>query len=365
LTCRGSRRFTRRSQRPDHCPPEATFVHRLRNGRSHECGSTIRPVGQPKTLCQIERAGLRFIAPLRAASGFRERYLSELGPRALRPLGYLSERERKLEPSARSRYRGAIRDWQLEDPDSGDSHRFRVAYIHSSEEEREVRAGRERALARAEEKLARVRNGLGGRHYKTRAQVDRRVSQILAGRLTDLIKVTTGTRNGKPTISWHRDEDAIAAAARTDGVYALATNLPDRRLGANAILARYKGQQIVERRHRELKQTLRVRPIFLHKDERIHALVSVIGIALLVFGLIESELRKRWQQHSDGQQQLMPGLLPEGRAARPTGRNALAAFQGLALTYTTNGIVLDQLTATQRRILNLFNVEPPWPEQAS
>jgi transposase len=105
-------------------------------------------------------------------------------------------------------------------------------------------------------------------------------------------------------------------------------------LGATAILSRYKGQQIVERRHRDLKQTLRVRPIFLHKDERIHALVSIIGIALLVFGLIEAELRKRWVEATDGEQQLMPGLLPEGRAARPTGRNVLGAFQGLGLTYT-------------------------------
>ena len=31
--------------------------------------------GHPKTLCQIARAQLRFIAPLRVQSGFRERFL--------------------------------------------------------------------------------------------------------------------------------------------------------------------------------------------------------------------------------------------------------------------------------------------------
>jgi hypothetical protein len=36
-----------------------------------------------------------------------------------------------------------------------------------------------------------------------------------------------------------------------------------------------------------------VRPIFLHNDDRVEALVSVVGLALLVFGLIESELRRR------------------------------------------------------------------------
>ena len=319
-------------------------------------------VGQPKTLCRIARAGLRFIAPLKANTGWRERYLGEVGPAALAPLAYVSERERELPASGRSRYRGAIRDWEVADPESGERHRFRLVYVHSSEEEREVREARERALERAEEKLGRVRNGLGGRYYKTKRQVDARVAQVLAGPVKDLIRVKTATRGARPTISWRRDAGAIAAAARTDGVYALATNLPDRRLGAGAILTRYKGQQIVERRHRDLKQTLRVRPVFLHKDERIEALVSIVGIALLVFGLIETELRKRLAEASEGERELMPGLLPEGRAAKPTGRNVLAAFQGLGLTYASEGIVLDRLTATQRRILELLEVEIPWPE---
>ena len=324
------------------------------------CDSAL---GHPRSLCQIARAGLSFIVPLRADSGWRERYLAEVGPQALRALDYVAEREQKLPAAQRTRYRGAIRDWEIVDPETGEPRRLRIAYVHSSEQEREVRCARERALERAEEKLGRVRNGLGGRNYKTRKQVDRRVSQILVGPVKDLIEVKTATRKGRPTISFNRDEEAITRAALADGAYALATNLPDRRLGANAILGRYKSQQIVERRHRDLKQTLRVRPIFLHKDERIHALVSIIGIALLVFGLIESELRKRLAHDTNGEQQLMPGLLPEGRAAKPTGRNVLAAFQGLGLTYTPDGIALDRLTATQRHILDLLDIELPWPEQ--
>jgi transposase len=111
------------------------------------------------------------------------------------------------------------------------------------------------------------------------------------------------------------------------------------------VLRLYKGQQIVERRRRDLKQTLKVRPIFLHNDDRIRALASVVGIALLVFGLIESQTRHALAD------ELLPGLLPEGRAAKPTGRNVLGAFQGLRLTYTADGIVLDRLTHTQRGIL--------------
>jgi transposase len=105
---------------------------------------------------------------------------------------------------------------------------------------------------------------------------------------------------------------------------------------------------------------LRVRPIFLQNDERIAALLSVVGLALLVFGLIEADLRRAL---GDGGE--LDRLLPEGSAARPTGRNVLAAFQGLGLTYTRQGIALDRLTATQRRILGLLDVSIPWPGQGS
>ena len=273
-------------------------------------------------------------------------------------LRYVSQREQSLPPQLRTSYRGALRDWEVTDPETGETRRFRVAYIHSSEEHRETAAARERALAKAEEQLQRVKNGLGGRYYKTRKQVETRVARILDTNIDGLITTTTATRNGKPTLTWARDHDAIAAAAQTDGIYALATNLPGKRLTAGQVLRDYKGQQIVERRHRDYKQTLKVRPIFLHNDDRIYALTSIIGIALLIFGLIETELRKALADN-----ELLPGLLPENRAAKPTGRNVLGVFQGLGLTYTRAGIELDRLTHTQRRVLELLQITPPWPEQ--
>jgi transposase len=251
-----------------------------------------------------------------------------------------------------------MRDWDVSDPETGETRRFRVAYIHSSEEQRETAAARERALAKAEEQLQRVKSGLGGRYHKTRKQVEVRIARILDSNIEGLIRTTIAIRNGKPTLTWTRDHDAIAAAGQTDGLYALATNLPGARLTAGQLLRDYKGQQIVDRRHRDYKQTLKVRPIFLHNDDRIYALTSIIGIALLIFGLIETELRTAL-----GDTELLPGLLPENRAAKPTGRNVLGAFQGLGLTHTPTGIELDRLTHTQRRILELLEIKPPWPEQ--
>jgi hypothetical protein len=312
-------------------------------------------MGHVKNLCEADRAGLGFIVPLRVASGFRERYLCEVGRDAMRPIDYVSRREEHLAAADRTRYTGALKPWEVTDPASGSTRRFRVAYIWSSEEQASVTEARGRALERAEDALGKIKRGLG-RYYKTKGQVDTKVAQILHPGVAELITVSTGERAGKPILAWSKNDTAIASASSTDGIYALATNLPGR-LTAATVLRAYKDQPLVECAHRNNKQTLRVRPIFLHNDDRIEALISIVGLALVVFGLIEIELR-----NALGDEHL-EGLLPEGRSARPTGRNILAAFQGLGLTYTTTGIVLDRLTRTQRRIIDLLNITLPWPEQ--
>jgi hypothetical protein len=329
-----------------------------RPGMLMVCDSAL---GQPKPLCQIDRAGLRFIVPLKTSTGFQERYLTELGPGRLRLIRHVAERERRLPAARRTKYSGALSGWELEDPETGEPRRFRVAYIHSSEEQEQAANARERALAKAEEELGRVQRGLGGRYYKTTIQVERRVGQIIATNIQGLITVTVGQDpSGKPTLTFHRDEQAIVNAARTDGIYALATNLPGT-LTASKLLRLYKEQEVIERRHRDLKQTLKVRPIFLHNDDRIYALISIIGIALLIFGLLESQLRKALHTDAEQHEKRLP-LLPEGRLAKPTGANILSAFQGLDLTYTHRGIELDPLTPTQQRILELLEIQPPWPQ---
>jgi transposase len=318
-------------------------------------------LGYLENLCATDAKNVGFVVPLRADTGWAQRFCTDVddGLSSLEPLDYVSYREQRLDPDERTEWKGLLCAMPVTAED-GTAHDLRVAYIFSSEEARSVAHARERTLAKAEEALTRVRNGLGGRYYKTRRQVDARVAQILVGKLCGLITVTTGTKAGKPVIAWQRDADAIAAAGRLDGLYALATNLPDPEHGelcALDVLKIYKDQWVVEQRHRDLKQSLRVRPVFLHNDDRVEALVSVIGIALLVFGLIEAELRT-----AIGKDALLPGILPEGRPARPTARAALAAFNQLSVTYTHAGLVLDRLTGVQRMMLALLDIPLPWPE---
>jgi Domain of unknown function (DUF4277)/Transposase DDE domain len=320
-------------------------------------------LGYAENLCAADAANVRFVVPLRASTGWADRFDADVpaGLKALQVLDHVSYRERDRPAGQRTVWKGLLAPFPAVAED-GTAHDLQAAYIWSSEEAASVAAARQGALDKAEAALTKISNGLGGRYYKTRRQVDAKAAQILAGKAKGLITVTTGTRAGKPWIAWHRDQEAITAASRLDGLYALATNLPGHDDGspltALDVLKIYKDQWIVEQRHRDLKQTLRVRPVFLHNDDRIQALVAVIGIALLIFGLIEAELRAAL-----GPGVPLPGILPEGRAAIPTARAALAAFDGLHLTYTPAGPVLDQLTRVQRTILALLNIPLPWSEK--
>ena len=320
--------------------------------------------GHLGSLCAADRKGLKFVVPLRADTGWAARFDADVpdGLAALTELDHVAERERHLPAEHRTRWRGLLTTYPTTDPQTGSSHDLRVAYIWSSEEASSVSDARERALTKAEADLTRVRNGLGGRYYKTLEQVATKVARIVHPRIRALLTVQTGAdpKTGKPTLSWQRAQTAINEASSLDGLYALATNLPGPRT-ANGVLDIYKDQWIVEQRHRDLKRAtpLRVRPVFLHNDDRIQALIGVVGIALLIFGLIEADLRHRLPA---GQERL-PGLLPEGRAAKPTGRNILAAFNGVAFTYSNTGPVLDRLTPTQRQILALLDIPLPWIEQ--
>jgi hypothetical protein len=322
-------------------------------------------LGYTENLCAADAANVRFVVPLRADTGWAARFDADVpgGLEALQVLDHVSWRERNLPAARRTVWKGLLAPFPVTAKD-GTAHDLQAACTWSSEEAASVAAARQRALDKAEAALARISNGLGGRYYKTRKQVDAKVARILTGKVKDLIAVTTGTRKGKPVISWARDTAAIAAASRLDGLYALATNLPGNddgtELTALEVLKIYKDQWIAGQRHRDLKQTLRVRPVFLHNDDRIEALIAVIGIALLIFGLIEAELRA-----AIGPGIALPGILPEGRAAIPTARAALAAFDGLCATYTTSGLVLDKLTSIQRTILALLNIPLPWPEMPS
>jgi len=190
--------------------------------------------------------------------------------------------------------------------------------------------------------------------------VTARVRQITAKRkLTGVLRAEVGIdqTTGKPTLAWSFDQARVDAEAATDGWYPLLTNLDPAQADAAEILARYKGQEAVERRYGSFKGPLAVAPLFLKSNRRIAALITVICLALLVFCLVERQLRR-----AIAPAQTLGGLWAH-RPAKPTGRLIFTALARLRLLPAsgTDPPIIPQPPPLQAHILQLLKVDATRP----
>ncbi|MEU4303785.1 hypothetical protein AB0G09_41870 [Kitasatospora aureofaciens] len=182
-------------------------------------------------------------------------------------------------------------------------------------------------------------------------------------RVTNCLHTTVTTDpDGRPTLTWYFDQDVLDTEAAADGWYALVTSLTPEQADAAEVLKRYKGQGVVERRYNDFKGPLAVAPIFLEHNRRIAALITVICLALLVFCLIERQVRQAL-----GPEQTMAGLYPDNRKVRPTGRMILYQLDSLMLrpgTATSPPTILISrgVEAHLLELLGIDETRPRWLE---
>lgn len=354
------------------------LYHRTVSGGRHEGAEThellerLRNLASPRRLLLVadsalvtkanleacSRADINFVARLPRTFDYEKDALA-LEPDSFRRLRYCSERARRLPTAQRPSFWGAEGRLQVElgrQPELD----LRVLYVVGSEERAAARKSRTKLLASAEQQLATIARGLrqGGRH-PDRDKVLRRIAKALAkGRVGDYLRTELNADGTE--LTWSRDEAALAAVERRDGLYALVTNLTPRQASSSRLLRLFKEQVIVERAHHLLKGPLVVRPVFLHSNRRAAALVSVCATAVMIYGLIEAELRR-----AISPRRKLPGLLPEGRAARPTAPNIFAAFAGLGFQRLRGRdgltVVADPLTEPQKQILTALGIASPLP----
>ena len=170
------------------------------------------------------------------------------------------------------------------------------------------------------------------------------------------------TRYRKTSRPRHRltytvDETQVARDAASDGCYPLISNDPG--MTGAELLAAYKYQPNLEKRHAQLKGTHLVAPMFLHDPARIEALLCCHFIAMLIHALIERHIRQAMK--TKGIKQL--SLYPEDRAcAAPTAARVLDIFTGLARHHLTDqhGQLVQtfqpELTELQALVLDLLEI---------
>jgi len=140
-----------------------------------------------------------------------------------------------------------------------------------------------------------IQGKIGQKRYRSEKEVSQRVAtQVKHSPVGELIGVQVATTAGKVSLDWWIDANAWQAAERKDGRFLLVTN--DAHLSYPEMLALYRKKDAVEKRFEVCKQDLKMRPLHVHSDERIQALLMVNLIALLAYSLLERQA----EQHGLG-----------------------------------------------------------------
>jgi len=330
-------------------------------------------VGDSKLISYTNAAAMHarevgFVAPL-AASRVPAGLFAALPPGAGTAVDYAAGRDVGKPAAARGSYR-VLEDggMDLPGPRKADPavHLRRILVYSSANAAGQAKA-RALKLAKATEDLSRLVRTAGTRFHPTPDAVAARVTAIATQRRVKAYLRTAITRGatGRPALSWHFDQAAIDAEAAADGWYALLTNLEPGQADPAEVFRRYKGQHVVERRYGEFKGPLAVAPLFLKTNRRITALITVICLALLIFCLVERQVRKALRPHGE----MMTGLPGYGPTpARPTGRTIFQALADLRLVpaHDGNPATIPKPAGIQARLLDLLKIDisrPRWLTQ--
>jgi transposase len=259
---------------------------------------------------------------------------------------------------------------------------YRIVWVRSSAKIGRDAQARQQRIERGLTALAELAERLAGpkSRLRTRQAVEQAAAAALAHAgaerwiaftVTETIEETYRQENrGRPgkdtryrkhtttrlSIEFTVNPEIVAYDAHTDGCFPLITN--DRELADPQLLAAYRYQPNLEKRHHQLKSIQDAAPVLLHSPERIEALFCCHFIALLCCCLIERELR---QAMARTQITELP-LFPEQRACKqPTAARTLELFSGLARhrLYSDGRHLKDfapELTPLQGQVLELLSV---------
>ena len=154
------------------------------------------------------------------------------------------------------------------------------------------------------------------------------------------------------------NEDAIMKLRREAGCIVLLTNLMSEAERAEydgkALLSLYKGQYGIEQNFGFLKDPAIVDGIFLKKPERIEVLGLVMILALMIWRLMEREMREYLNRTGED----LPGW-PKRRTTKPTSFMMTTKFHSIKLVRFEGKLVLAQpFTEIQNAWLKALDIKP-------
>ena len=259
---------------------------------------------------------------------------------------------------------------------------YRIVWVHSSVEAALDAESRSDRIQRAVAQLADLATRVAGprSRWHSRAAVEQAAQRVLtpshAGRWVhvEVAEVEEESfrqeRRGRPgdetryrkasrtrfELRWKVDTELVAFDARSDGCFPLVTN--DMALTDAQILAAYKYQPHLERRHAQLKGVQLVAPVFLKDPARIEGLLCCHFVALMIQALVERQIRTAM---ADAGTEAIP-LYPEERdCGSPSAPRVFEIFGGIARHHLrqagkTVQVFDPELTDLQGQVLDLLGV---------
>lgn len=290
-------------------------------------------------LVAYEEKGVHWLGPLSGDGPLREVLVSVTNAELDKhPLDYRPVKQPADEPL---RYYGVLRQATIEH--EGQEVLVQLLVVKSRPKVKLDRDRRQTYLKRLTDRLEEIQGMLNSRRYKRKRFAQKQVDIALRGNPTKrFVDVALTGEDGNLTLTFQVDEEKLAEAAELDGRYLLGTNQFS--LDAQQMLVRFKRQEVVERRIKTVKGPIQVRPLFLHKQERVEGLVLVTMLALLVYTILEMLCRRAGNYI--------------------TARQVLERFELLAATYIqfddTSWLKLPSaLNKTQQQLIDLLKFPPP------
>jgi len=231
-----------------------------------------------------DQKGMRYLAGLEARKKIHAQLL-ELTPEA-------DLRRHPLAPQ-RGRYGYWYRPVAISFEDEGETAVHRGMVILSGPMRFALRRSRAKQFRELWSALTTVQTkaDAGQARYRSPQQVQSRAeTQLRQSGVGQFVTVKAEQQDQRIVLTWQVNVPKLRREQEQDGRYLLVTNDPT--LSYAKMFDLYRAKDGVEKDFRLSKSQLKVSPIFLHKDDRIQAMLLLNMLALLTYTILERQVRQ-------------------------------------------------------------------------
>lgn len=334
-----------------------------------------KKMGSLETRAHIQGKGAYYLMPLSLNHCPEEQLLEYLAARPAKLL-HIEEEDAVGERSLKARLFEVERG--VEQRHEGQQWQERRIVVHSTAWAQAQRASLDKRLAKAQAELGSLLQPRQGKKPPaSQAEVAAMAAQILQKRQAGAFLAVEveerqepctrrkyGSRPEQTLVKVHWEircqvrQEALEAHRELLGWRTYATNAPADRLSPVQAVECYWQEYRIEQRFNDLlNKVTALMPIFLHKENRIVALVRLLVLALKFSTLIQHQARGELEKTGQSLNELYPGN-PGRKTKKPTANLILSAFRGIALVFMElpDGSSLVQMTPLKPIHLTLLKL---------